>query len=337
MPFDGSGNYVPPSPPTFPAVSGTTIQSAYFNAVINDIATALTDCITKDGQSTPSANIKLNGFNLTNVGTPSNPTDAANKSYVDGLVVGLLDFKGSTDCSSNPNYPAALKGDAYIVSVAGKIGGASGISVSVGAMFFASADNAGGTQAAVGASWDILVSTTGFLVAANNLSDLVSAATARTNIGLPLGTSGATVPLLNGANTWSGGQTFNAFGLFNAGIDLAIPLAGPTTTEAGYMGSPINTQNGTYSTIITDRGKTIYHTSGSAHTFTIDDTLAYSIGTIIAFNNENAGGVVTIAINNSAVLRWGALTGSRSLAANGQAQAQKMSASLWRLTGSGIS
>jgi hypothetical protein len=71
-------------------------------------------------------------------------------------LVGLLDFKGSTDCSANPNYPAALKGDFYLVSVAGKIGGASGIDVEAGDTFFAIADNAGGTQAGVGTSWTVI-------------------------------------------------------------------------------------------------------------------------------------------------------------------------------------
>lgn len=68
---------------------------------------------------------------------------------------GALVLKGSTDCSGNPNYPSAVKGDTYIVSVAGKIGGASGKVVEVGDLFIASADNAGGTQAGVGASWVI--------------------------------------------------------------------------------------------------------------------------------------------------------------------------------------
>ena len=71
-------------------------------------------------------------------------------------LTGLLDFKGSTDCSANPNYPAASKGDYYLVSVAGKIGGASGISVEVGDSYFALADNAGGTQAGVGTSWTVV-------------------------------------------------------------------------------------------------------------------------------------------------------------------------------------
>lgn len=67
-----------------------------------------------------------------------------------------LKLKGSTDCSANPNYPAALKADVYRVSVAGKIGGASGTVVEAGDLYYALADNAGGTQAGVGASWDVI-------------------------------------------------------------------------------------------------------------------------------------------------------------------------------------
>jgi hypothetical protein len=83
-------------------------------------------------------------------------TQKATKTYVDNAVVGLLELKGSQDCSANPNYPAASKGDAYYVTVAGKIGGASGKSVDVGDVYVASADNAGGTEASVGTSWFVL-------------------------------------------------------------------------------------------------------------------------------------------------------------------------------------
>jgi len=79
----------------------------------------------------------------------------ATKTYVDNAVTGLFDFKGTTDCSANPNYPSALKSDAYVVSVAGKIGGASGKSVGVGDWYVATADNAGGTEASVGTSWTV--------------------------------------------------------------------------------------------------------------------------------------------------------------------------------------
>lgn len=112
-------------------------------------------------------------------------TQKATKTYVDAAVTGVLKFKGSTDCSTNPNYPAATKGDSYVVTVAGKIGGASGVSVDPGDMYFATANNAGGTQAAVGASWRILEhNLLGALLSANNLSDLANIVTARINLGL---------------------------------------------------------------------------------------------------------------------------------------------------------
>lgn len=130
------------------------------------------------------------------------PSQKAVKTYVDTSVTGLLDFKGSTDCSGNPNYPAALKGDAYIVSVAGKIGGASGRSVDVGDVYLATADNAGGTEAAVGTSWATLEhNLAGALLSANNLSDVASASTSRTNLGL--GTS-ATLNVPSSGNAASG-------------------------------------------------------------------------------------------------------------------------------------
>lgn len=76
--------------------------------------------------------------------------------YVADKVTGLWDDKGLLDCSLNPNYPAALKGDAYTVSVAGKIGGAAGTDVQVRDVIYCTANNQGGTEAAVGASWNVI-------------------------------------------------------------------------------------------------------------------------------------------------------------------------------------
>lgn len=128
---------------------------------------------------TPVAPTAAPGTNTTQLATTAFATAA-----VALAVTGLLDFKGGTDCSGTPNYPAASKGDAYVVSVAGKIGGASGVSVDIGDVYVASADNAGGTQAGVGTSWFVLEhNLVGALLAANNLSD-VNAVTARSNLGL---------------------------------------------------------------------------------------------------------------------------------------------------------
>lgn len=113
------------------------------------------------------------------------PSQKAVKTYVDAAVVGLLDYKGSVDCSANPNYPAALKGDSYVVSVAGKIGGASGVVVTPGDFMFCKADSASGDQAAVGANWDVLqYNLDGALISSNNLSDVSNPTQARRNLGI---------------------------------------------------------------------------------------------------------------------------------------------------------
>lgn len=68
-----------------------------------------------------------------------------------------LQYKGVVDCSTNPDYPAADAGDVHKVSVAGKIGGASGPSVEVGDMLICTTDaTATGNHATVGAYWNIL-------------------------------------------------------------------------------------------------------------------------------------------------------------------------------------
>lgn len=59
------------------------------------------------------------------------------------------------DCSANPNYPASSAGDQYKVTAAGKIGGASGISVELNDTIICTETNAGGTQATVGTKFYI--------------------------------------------------------------------------------------------------------------------------------------------------------------------------------------
>ncbi len=86
-------------------------------------------------------------------------TQKASKTYIDQIIAAAdaMVFKGVIDCSTNPNYPAADRGWTYKVSVAGKIGGASGINVEVGDTLLCITDgSAAGTQASVGANWNIV-------------------------------------------------------------------------------------------------------------------------------------------------------------------------------------
>jgi citrate lyase gamma subunit len=78
--------------------------------------------------------------------------------YVSDKVTGLWDDKGILDCSLNPNYPAGQKGDAYTVNIAGKIGGVNGKVVEVRDVVYCMGDNAGGNEATIGASWNVIQS-----------------------------------------------------------------------------------------------------------------------------------------------------------------------------------
>lgn len=86
------------------------------------------------------------------------PTEHATKTFVETRIAALdaLVFQGLIDASTNPNYPAAVTGDNYRISVAGKTGGASGTAVEVGDWIICITDTAAGNQASVGANWGIV-------------------------------------------------------------------------------------------------------------------------------------------------------------------------------------
>lgn len=112
--------------------------------------------------------------------------------------------------------------------------------------------------------------------------------------------------------------------------------------SVGYLEIPQNSQSTAYTTVLSDGGKHILHPSAdtTARTFTIpaNASVAYPIGTAITFVNQNAAGVLTIAITSDTMRLAGAgLTGSRTLAANGTATALKLTATEWIISGTNLS
>jgi hypothetical protein len=104
---------------------------------------------------------QANKSTSTSLGTSDTlyPTQNAVKVYADSLLgnANALVYKGTIDCSTNPDYPAADAGWMYIASVAGKIGGASGTDVEVGDMIICNTDGTvSGDQATVGQYWNVI-------------------------------------------------------------------------------------------------------------------------------------------------------------------------------------
>jgi hypothetical protein len=144
--FDGTNWEIEPSAPL--ADASVTYSK------IQDVSTTSRVLGRKSAGAGPIEEIVLDTDGTMTANSDSRlSSQKAMKTYVDNAVTGLLDFKGNIDASTNPNYPAASKGDVYVISVAGKVGGASGTSVDVGDVVIAKADNAGGTEASVGTSW----------------------------------------------------------------------------------------------------------------------------------------------------------------------------------------
>ena len=67
-----------------------------------------------------------------------------------------MTFKGGIDASTSPNFPASVIGDMYRITVAGFIGGAGGIAVTVGDSIISAGTSVAGTVATVGANWTVL-------------------------------------------------------------------------------------------------------------------------------------------------------------------------------------
>ena len=191
------------------------------------------------------------------------------------------------------------------------------------------------------------------LVPSNNLSDLTSVSTARTNMGLGtaavanVGTSGDAVGKLNanltwsGTQTWSGAQTWTGGGTFGGTADYRLTSTPTTiaTDSIGYRGAPFNTKDVNYTLVLVDAGKTIAHSSGSAHAWTIppNSTVALPIGTVILVYNSGAGAVtLTRGVGVSLRFAGSSTDANFTLAQWGMGSLTKVGSDSWVVNGAGI-
>lgn len=130
--------------------------------------------------------------------------------------------------------------------------------------------------------------------------------------------------------------------LKSGSVDLSASAVTVDGTNAvGFRGVPQNSQSAAYTLVLSDAGKHILHPSAdtTARTFTIpaNSSVAFPVGTAVTFINQNAGGVITIAITTDTLRLAGAgTTGSRTLAANGIATAVKVTSTEWIISGVGL-
>jgi hypothetical protein len=109
--------------------------------------------------------------------------------------------------------------------------------------------------------------------------------------------------------------------------------------DVGWRDTPQNSFSTAYTLALADRGKQLLAVGG-AYTITIpaNASVAFPIGTVISIVNPIGSSPKTIAITTD-TLNWSptGAAGSRTLAAAGVATLLKIAATIWYVTGVGIS
>lgn len=88
MSRNGSGTYSLPA--GNPVVTGTTISSAWANNTFNDVASALTQSVSSDGQTPMTGNLNVNGNQISNLSAGSTAGNAVEWSQFAALTGGRI-------------------------------------------------------------------------------------------------------------------------------------------------------------------------------------------------------------------------------------------------------
>jgi hypothetical protein len=160
MSYNGSGTFVINSTGQ-PVVTGTIISSTAFNALTADLATGLSTALTKDGQTTPTANLPMGTFKLTNLGNGTVATDAINLSQLQNSTGTFLTATGTDTITGTvtPSLTAYASGQMFAFVVAATNTGAATINISgLGAK---SITRLGATALSAG---DLIINSVAFIV-----------------------------------------------------------------------------------------------------------------------------------------------------------------------------
>lgn len=119
--------------------------------------------------------------------------------------------------------------------------------------------------------------------------------------------------------------------------DVVIAASGTIAADSiGFRGIPQNSQTAAYTLALSDIGKHISITTGGV-IIPANSAVAFPIGaTIVLFNNSASN--QTISITTDTLRQAGmAATGSRTLAQYGLATCVKVAATVWVISGAGVS
>ena len=258
-----------------PVVTGTTITSTAFNLLTADLATGLTTALTKDGQTTPTANIPMGTFKITGLGAGSSATDAAQYGQLQAGATTIATVTGTDTLTGSltPAIAAYATGNLFSFVAAATNTGAATINLnSLGAK---SITKSGSTALIAG---DLVINqmylieydgTRFQLINPSSVSGVSSISFGSTGLTPSTATSGAvsvagTLAIANGGT----GTTSTTFANLTTNVTGTLPVAnggtGITSFGAGvatFLGTPSSANLASAVTGETGTGALVFATS----------------------------------------------------------------------------
>ena len=258
MSFNGSGTFLINSSGQ-PVVTGTVISSTVFNALTADLATGLSTTITKDGQTSITANIPWSGYKITSLGAGTAGTDAAQLQQVQGSTAKLITVTGTDSIigSLSPALTAYAAGQMFYFVAAGT--NTTAVTINIDGLGVKNLTHNGNVALAAG---DILSGEVVVIVYDGTRFQMVSPANSFGSIilGSPLAVSygGTGVSTLTGYAKGSGTSAFSAV--------ATIPVADGGTGQTSYTNGELligNTTGNTLTKTTLTAGANILITNGA--------------------------------------------------------------------------
>ncbi len=129
---DGNGNYNLPA--GNPVERGTTISSNWANSTLSDVATALTNSIARDGQTSATGNIPMGNYVLKGLGNGTQRSHSVNVGQIQDSSLNLLSNVAGTDniTATLTNLMSYANGQVFNFKAVGVNSG--GVSININGM-----------------------------------------------------------------------------------------------------------------------------------------------------------------------------------------------------------
>lgn len=199
-------------------------------------------------------------------------TQRATKAHVAAAVAPTVKIIGALDCSTDPMFPVATEGQAYLVSVAGLIGGALGRYVDQNCILICKNDSAGGNYVTASPDWYVFglpfYAGTGINVELNEPENMLIISIDEAELGVLVEAIAAPPPYLVPVGFADApiGDEVMLVHVFATDVDFADEFA-------GAYGSVINNPDDTYVFDIEKNGVLV-------GTVVISDTGVYAFNTV---------------------------------------------------------